>query len=140
VSSAHEGQTGPAANAIHYEVDAVVEPELRQLWEVVWNGQPRRPLADVLARSLAHVGAYDETRLIGFVNVASDGGEHAFLLDTAVHPDYRRRGIGANLVRQAIELARARGALWLHVDFEAQYASFYGHCGFRPTEAGLIAL
>jgi ribosomal protein S18 acetylase RimI-like enzyme len=36
-------------------------------------------------------------RLIGFVNVASDGGQHAFILDTCVHPAFRRRGMSQPL-------------------------------------------
>jgi GNAT superfamily N-acetyltransferase len=129
-----------APNAIRFAVDAVAESELRQLWTVVWRRPPRASLSKVLDRSLGHVGAYDGTRLIGFVNVISDGGEHAFLLDTAAHPEFRRQGIGTKLVKRAVELARQRGALWLHVDFEPQHAAFYRRCGFRPTEAGLIAL
>ena len=44
----------------------------------------------MLARSLTYVAAYDTVgggeQLVGFVNVAWDGGIHAFLLDTTVHP------------------------------------------------------
>jgi GNAT superfamily N-acetyltransferase len=89
---------------------------------------------------LAHVGAYDGERLVGFVNVAWDGGVHAFLLDTTVHPEFQRQGIATTLVRRAAELARERGAQWLHVDYEPHLEGFYRGCGFRPTLAGLIAL
>jgi GNAT superfamily N-acetyltransferase len=78
--------------------------------------------------------------LIGFVNVAWDGGAHAFLLDTTVHPDFRRRGIATELVRRVAEAARARGAEWLHVDFEPHLETFYRGCGFAPTAAGLLRL
>jgi GNAT superfamily N-acetyltransferase len=74
------------------------------------------------------------------VNVAWDGGVHAFLLDTVVHPDFRHRGIASDLVRRAAEIARDRGAHWLHVDYEPHLEGFYRTCGFRPTHAGLIAL
>ena len=94
----------------------------------------------MLSRSLAHISAYDGTTLIGFVNVATDGGVHAFLLDTSVHPDFQHRGIGSDLVRRAIEAAKARGAQWLHVDYEPHLDGFYRACGFRPTLAGLIDL
>jgi hypothetical protein len=43
-------------------------------------------------------------------------------------------------VRRATELARQRGALWLHVDFEPKLEAFYRQCGFRPTAAGLMRL
>jgi GNAT superfamily N-acetyltransferase len=74
------------------------------------------------------------------VNVAWDGGAHAFLLDTTVHPDHQRQGIATALVRRAVDLARERGAHWLHVDYEPHLDGFYRGCGFRPTAAGLIAL
>ncbi|MFC9861249.1 MULTISPECIES: GNAT family N-acetyltransferase [unclassified Streptomyces] len=79
-------------------------------------------------------------RLVGYVNVVGDGGVHAFVLDTTVHPDEQRRGLGRRLVTTAAEQARARGARWLHVDYEPALAGFYAGCGFRPTAAGLMAL
>lgn len=79
--------------------------------------------------------------LVGFVNVAWDGGDHAFLLDTKVRPDHQRRGIATELVRRAASQAGAAGCEWLHVDFEAYLAPFYlDACGFRSTRAGLIHL
>ncbi|WP_435828329.1 GNAT family N-acetyltransferase [Saccharopolyspora shandongensis] len=79
--------------------------------------------------------------LIGFVNVAWDGGDHAFLLDTKVRPDHQHRGVGTELVRRAAQSARRAGCTWLHVDFEPPLRGFYfDACGFRPTDAGLILL
>jgi ribosomal protein S18 acetylase RimI-like enzyme len=82
-----------------------------------------------------------DSTLIGFVNVAWDGGDHAFLIDTKVRPDHQRRGIGTELVRIAARHAKRAGCEWLEADFEEQHASFYyDACGFRPTHAGLIHL
>lgn len=79
--------------------------------------------------------------LVGFVNVAWDGGDHAFLLDTKVAGEHQRQGIGAALVGQAVAHAGAAGCEWIHVDFEEHMAAFYlAACGFRPTPAGLIHL
>jgi GNAT superfamily N-acetyltransferase len=115
------------------------EQDLGALWESAWGERPSG-FAQLLSRSLGHVGAYDGARLIGFVNIAWDGGVHAFILDTCVHPDYRRRGIATKLVMRAISLARERGAHWLHVAFEPHLLEFYRRCGFRHTEAGLLRL
>src|SRR5690349_8540939 len=52
--------------------------------------------------------------LIGFVNVAWDGGDHAFLLDTKVATSYQRRGVATALVRAAVRHAKAAGCEWLH--------------------------
>jgi GNAT superfamily N-acetyltransferase len=101
-----------------------------------------RPWAQQLARhSLTWVGAFAGEDLVGFVNVCWDGGAHAVVLDTAVHPDHQRRGIGQSLVRAAAAEAAQAGCAWLHVDFEPHLGSFYrDSCGFRATEAGLLHL
>ena len=78
--------------------------------------------------------------LVGFVNVAWDGGTHAFLLDTCVHASRRGEGIGVELVHRAAAAAREAGCTWLHVDFEPHLATFYARCGFSPTPAGLLRL
>jgi ribosomal protein S18 acetylase RimI-like enzyme len=113
---------------------------LDALWRAGWGSAVGDYAETVLQRSLAHLGAHDGDRLVGFVNVAWDGGIHAFILDTVVHPEFRRRGIASDLVRRATMIARERGAHWLHVDFEPQLGGFYRACGFRPTSAGLIGL
>ncbi len=78
--------------------------------------------------------------MIGFVNLAWDGGTHAFILDTTVHPNFRRRGIGHRLVKEAVEVAEEHHVEWIHVDFEPHLRSFYQACGFHSSEAGLLHL
>jgi GNAT superfamily N-acetyltransferase len=79
--------------------------------------------------------------LVGFVNVAWDGGAHAFLIDTKTRPSHQRRGVGTAVVARAVAEARAAGCEWLFVDFEPALASFYlDACGFRRTPAGLVHL
>ncbi|CAL9610953.1 GNAT family N-acetyltransferase [Streptomyces sp. enrichment culture] len=95
----------------------------------------------LLRHSLGWVCAREDGTLIGFVNVAWDGGAHAFLLDTVVARHRRGSGVGAALVATAAEGARAARCAWLHVDFEEHLTGFYlDACGFRSTAAGLIAL
>ena len=114
--------------------------DLNALRAASWEGVQTRDWEPVLARSMGWVCATDRGRLVGFVNVAWDGGAHAFLLDTSVHRDHQRRGIGTALVREAIALARDGGAEWLHVDYEEDLELFYRGCGFRPTPTGLLYL
>jgi N-acetylglutamate synthase-like GNAT family acetyltransferase len=91
--------------------------------------------------SLGWVCAREDGRLVGFVNVAWDGGVHAFILDTMVTGAVRHQGAGTELVAVAVRQARAAGCEWLHVDFEDHLRPFYfGSCGFTPTDAGLIQL
>jgi GNAT superfamily N-acetyltransferase len=79
--------------------------------------------------------------LIGFVNVLWDGLVHAWLQDTMVAKHARHQGVGTALVVMVIAQVRQAGCEWLHVDFEGHLRPFYfDACGFRPTDAGLIAL
>ena len=107
------------------------------LFQAAWGGHaPDSPPA--VDHCLAHFGAYDNGRLVGFVKLAWDGGIHAFVLDTTVHPEYQRRGIGRLLVRWAAGVAEENGVEWVHVDYEPALEGFYVRCGFRPTLAGLL--
>lgn len=115
-------------NALHAE--AFGHPFL----DIGWSGQ-------LAAHSLGWATARDGGKLIGFVNVAWDGGVHAFVLDTLVMASRGRQGIGTRLVAAAAAGARAAGCEWLHVDFDEELRPFYfDACGFAPTPAGVIPL
>ncbi len=117
-----------AVNALHAE--GFDHPYL----DIDWHTQVHR-------HSLGWVCAREDDQLVGFVNVAWDGGVHAFILDTVVVGRDRHRGIGSGLIAAAVRHACAAGCEWLHVDFEDHLTAFYFQaCGFTPTNAGLIAL
>ena len=91
--------------------------------------------------SLGWVCARAGGRFVGWVNVAWDGGVHAFLIDTIVESGHRRQGIATQLVGSAADHARQQGCEWLHVDFDSHLRAFYWQsCGFAVTDAGVIAL
>jgi GNAT superfamily N-acetyltransferase len=118
--------------------------ELNRLFRDAW-GPERSDESTAVDRvkrhSLGWVTARDRNGvLVGFVNVAWDGGEHATLLDTTVAPAAQRSGLGTRLVQEASAQALAAGCRHVHVDFEPHLGDFYlGACGFRPTDAGLIS-
>jgi GNAT superfamily N-acetyltransferase len=115
-------------NALHAEAFE------HRVFEDDWKGQVER-------HSLGWVCARADGAFVGFVNVAWDGGIHAFVLDTMVRLSARGQGVGTELVAVAVAEARAAGCEWLHVDFDDHLRSFYfDACGFAPTNAGLVAL
>ena len=63
--------------------------------------------------SLTWITAHDEEddRLVGFINVAWDGGVHAFLLDVVVDPEQQHAGLGTALSTK-LPLLSARGCMW----------------------------
>jgi ribosomal protein S18 acetylase RimI-like enzyme len=130
-----------AANNVVIRVDP--RPDIAALQALMLASWGEPTLADfetIWSRSLAHLCAFSDGKLVGYVNIAWDGGVHASVFDTTVHPDHQRRGIGVALVREAAKVAQEHGAKWLHVDFEPRFAGFYRACGFVPTEAGLMRL
>lgn len=60
------------------------------------GGEPRIGWwARISRHSLGWVAARDRSGLlVGFVNVAWDGGDHAFLVDTKTRGSHQHRGIG----------------------------------------------
>ena len=139
----HRGPAAGAAETITYAWrDDVADDELVELtrshgghavpgW---WDAIRPHSLGWVSARTA-------DGGLVGFVNVAWDGGDHAFLLDTKTHRSLQRTGIGTEVVRVAAARATDAGCEWLHVDYEPHLATFYEQaCGFAPTAAGLIHL
>ncbi|HST63172.1 MAG TPA: GNAT family N-acetyltransferase [Longimicrobium sp.] len=118
----------------------LTDAQLNALFAASWPEHEPRAFGPVLERSLVYCAAFEGERIVGFVNVAWDGGAHAFLLDPTVHPEVRHRGLGSALVRAATNAAAERGAEWLHVDFEPHLQGFYRALSFRHTEAGLLRL
>jgi len=84
--------------------------------------------------------AHEQGRVVGTVRLwpVVAGGRPALLLGPlAVHPDCRRRGIGATLMRRAIRAADEGGhaAVLLVGD-----AAYYGRFGFTSEKTGWLAM
>lgn len=90
-------------------------------------------LGAFLSEFFCGFGAFCEGRLIGFI-VSTVVFEDAETDDLAVHPDYRRRGVGKELLRKAEEEAKKRGAtrafLEVRVGNTAAFA-LYEKCGYK---------
>ena len=126
---------------ISFEVSPVVQSDaLNKLFASGWSGHSHKDFDILLKHSQFYICAYDSDKLVGFVKLIGDGGFHGFLLDTTVHTDYQRQGLGLELVKQCLQVAKEQNIKWVHVDYEAHLENFYTKCGFRPTKAGLVNL
>jgi ribosomal protein S18 acetylase RimI-like enzyme len=79
----------------------------------------------------------EDQRLVGNISLIPyrlKGQRQYLIANVAVHPDFRRRGIGRLLTEQGIEYARMRGMpdVWLHVREENSPAiTLYQELGFE---------
>ena len=89
------------------------------------EGRQREVVEDLVRGAARVVGLYDGERQIGFARVVSDGHTLAYLADVYVLPEYRGRGLGLELVREAVDGGPQAGFRWLlHTrDMHGLYAS-----------------
>ena len=72
--------------------------------ESYWaRGRGREDVALTITSAARVVGLYDGSRQIGFARVISDGVHVSHLCDVYVLAAYRGRGLGVELVREAID-------------------------------------
>jgi GNAT superfamily N-acetyltransferase len=85
-------------------------------------------LMAALAGSHSVVSAWDGERLVGLGNAITDGGLVVYYPHLLVHPDYQRRGIGREIMRQLV--ARYEGFHQHAILADSEAAPFYRECGF----------
>ena len=67
------------------------------------QGKAREDVWKSIARAARVVGLYEGERQVGFARVISDGVRSSHLCDVYVLPAYRGRGLGVELVREAVD-------------------------------------
>jgi GNAT superfamily N-acetyltransferase len=99
--------------------------------EAYWAlGRTRVLVEQTIAGSARVVGLYREGRQLGFARVVSDGVWFAYLADVYIAREARGRGLGVELVREAVDNGPHASCAWvLHTD-DAQ--SLYAKLGFGP--------
>lgn len=100
---------------------------------VGWSAYTSEPetLRAALRGSSCVAVAHDGPALVGLARVISDGASIAYLQDVLVHPDYRRRGIGAAVVRAALAPYDTVRQKVLLTDDEPTQQAFYEHLGYH---------
>jgi ribosomal protein S18 acetylase RimI-like enzyme len=95
--------------------------------EAYWAiGRPRETVERLIREASRVVGVYDGGRQIGFCRAFTDGLALAYLADVYVLPEYRRRGLGEELVREMVENGPFAHVKWiLHTeDMHPLYRKF----------------
>lgn len=117
-----------------------VEPqEIEDLRETVGWDRSAGTYGSILPRHYAYyIVRAEDSQLIGYLSVLSDGISDAFLLDLMVHPQHQGRGIGTRLVKRAIQDIRQAGIRCAQVTFDEHLEHFYARCGFHIFKGGII--
>lgn len=118
------------------EGGAIPEKQLRELFAVLGWDHLVGLLPDLLLNSTFVVSAWDGARLVGLSRVVSDRVYFSTLQQVGVHPDYRRQGLGSELVRRCIE--RFSTTSFLLTTDEPSNETFYGRFGFRLAGNAMI--
>lgn len=105
--------------------------------ESYWaRGRPRELVQRAIDGSARVIGLYRGAEQVGFARIVSDRATFAYLADVYVLRRYRGRGLGVELVREAVDREPYRGLFWLlgTQDAEGLYAKFGFVAGERVYE------
>jgi len=101
--------------------------------EAYWvPGRSRETIEGLVRESTRVIAAYDGDRLVGFARVVSDRSNFAWLGDVFVVESHRGRGIGTEIVRDAVEYEPERDLVWYLSTRDAR--GLYERLGFRPAD------
>jgi GNAT superfamily N-acetyltransferase len=108
--------------------------------EAYWAlGRSRETVERLVRESARVIGIYRGDEQVGFTRVVSDGTAMAWLGDVFVLAPHRGRGLGAELVREAVEHPAYRDLTWFLNTRDAH--RLYAKFGFeKPTERTMVRL
>jgi predicted N-acetyltransferase YhbS len=95
--------------------------------EAYWvRGRDRATIERLVRESTRVIGVYLGDQQVGFARVISDGTSVAWLGDVFVLAEHRRKGLGEELVREAVQHPDHRDVQWFLStrDAHALYAKF----------------
>lgn len=92
-------------------------------------GLSRDLIADTDGRTYLHLAAFRDARMVGYARLWLEDGESK-IFQVSVARDAQRSGVGAALVRELVEIARAGGRDSVVLDARAHVVGFYERLGF----------
>jgi len=105
--------------------------------ESYWaRGRPREVVEELVRTATRVIGLYHDGAQVGFARVVSDRHVVAYLADVYVLAEHRGRGLGVELVREAVERSPFSPRRWFlnTADGHDLYARF----GFRPPSGEVM--
>ena len=108
--------TLPETASIEYKVPAEISPsEAAELYvEAGWmETADANEVAAMLKGTFVVSAAFHNGRLVGFMRAFSDGVSDAYMLDLVVSKEYRKLGIGREILHRLADHLKQRGIDWI---------------------------
>jgi GNAT superfamily N-acetyltransferase len=103
----------------------------RRIWQRDYDTQK----TGEALKSTINVGAWNGNRLVGSVRVLTDGYFFSTVPEVMVDPEFRKQGIGRELLKRALEAAPG-GVLYLGA--QPGNERFFEMAGFRRGPTGYV--
>ena len=115
------------------ETSISIDDVLHLYQAVSWTNYTNQPqmLEQSLTHSLAIYVARDGEEIVGLVRLVGDGFSSVFVQDLIVLPSYQRRGIGSDLMKEALEDYKDAYQVQLVTDQTEKNLGFYRSLGFE---------
>lgn len=115
--------------------------ELNNLLKTMgWGLNSSKKLDEALKLSWGWITVRDDSnRLIGFVQILSDGIKHAYILRLLVHRDYQCKGIGTKIMENLMEFLEENNLSPVLLTKPSE-ESFYSKFGLARSSKGFISL
>jgi GNAT superfamily N-acetyltransferase len=110
--------------------------ELSRLYRIAPLGdKPPERLATVFGNSRFTCFVRAGDTLVGAGRALADGADCAYIADVAVHPDHQGQGLGSDIIRRLLELARDHKKILLYASPGTE--PFYRKLGFLPMNTAM---
>lgn len=131
-----------ACGSMRIERNAKIDVnELNNLLKTIgWGLSSSKKLEESLGLSWGWITVRDDSnRLIGFVQILSDGIKHAYILRLLVHKDYQGKGIGTSIMENLMQFLEENNLSPILLTKPSE-ESFYSKFGLSRSNKGFISL
>lgn len=105
-----------------------------------WDIHPIEKLEKCIKTSWGNICARnDNGELIAYVRILSDGIRHAYICSLIVHPNYRKKGIGASIIKELLNMLREY-KLYPTLVAAPNKKNYYEKFGFEIESNGFTAM
>ncbi len=102
-------------------------------WDDSWGRNPEF-LSRIVKDSAVFAGAFCGEKLVGMGRALSDLASDAYIQDVVVLKEYRKKGIGKEIVLALVRALKEKGVDWIGLVAEPGTASFYRDMGFEVLD------